>query len=168
MAEIHSSTLMEMILKDDIYWMREALEQARCAESANEVPVGAVLVDANNEWLASGHNQPISSHDPTAHAEIVVLREGARKLQNYRLVGTTLYVTLEPCAMCIGAMVHARVGRLVYAATEPRAGAVESSTQLLETIPFNHRIEITSGILGDESASLLSQFFARRRQKNSK
>lgn len=154
--------------KDDEYWMLLALEQARLAEARDEVPVGAVLVDAEGRLLAAGHNQPISSNDPTAHAEIVVLRGAAQSRQNYRLVDTTLYVTLEPCAMCIGAMIHARVKRLVYATTEPRAGAVESAGRLLDTMPFNHQIEICSGILRETSASMLSEFFARRRQSNKK
>ena len=143
--------------------MRLALEQAQQAEAIGEVPVGPVLVAANNELIAVGHNHPISASDPTAHAEVAVLRAAAQKLNNYRLVDTTLYVTLEPCVMCIGAMVHARVKRLVYGATEPKAGAVESAGRLLETIPFNHRIEVTAGILSAECASILSQFFARRR-----
>ncbi len=143
--------------------MRRAIEQARTAESMGEVPVGAVLVDGDKQLIAASHNHPISGHDPTAHAEVSVLRQAAHKLNNYRLVDTTLYVTLEPCVMCIGAMVHARVKRLVYGAKEPKAGAVESAGRLLETMPFNHRIEVSGGILGADCASILSQFFARRR-----
>ena len=128
-----------------------------------EVPVGAVLVDAIGELVASGHNQPISAHDPSAHAEIVTLRSAARKLGNYRLPDTTLYVTLEPCTMCVGALVHARVGRLVYGATEPKSGAIESAQQLFETGKFNHRPQIDSAVLTDECSALLSHFFESRR-----
>lgn len=143
--------------------MRLALEQARLAAEMGEVPVGAVLVDEKNQLLASGHNQPISSNDPTAHAEIVTLRRAAESIDNYRLVNTTLYVTLEPCVMCVGAMVHARVKRLVYGAVEYKTGAIESACRLLDTTRFNHRIEIGSGILKEECATILSDFFAQRR-----
>jgi tRNA(Arg) A34 adenosine deaminase TadA len=143
--------------------MRLALEQAQIAAEMGEVPVGAVLVDAAGELVAAGHNQPISAHDPSAHAEIVTLRAAARKLGNYRLPDTTLYVTLEPCTMCVGALVHARVGRLVYAAVEPKSGAVESAQQLFETGKFNHRPLIESGVLAEESSALLSRFFEIKR-----
>ena len=144
-------------------WMRLALAQAQIAADLDEVPVGAILVDAAGELLAAGHNQPISAQDPSAHAEIVVLRAAAQKLGNYRLPDTTLYVTLEPCTMCVGAMVHARVGRLVYAATEPKTGAIESAQRLFETGNFNHRPQIEAGVLADECAALLTQFFANKR-----
>ena len=147
----------------DTAWMRAALAQAQIAGEMNEVPVGAVLVDSNGELLAAGHNQPISACDPSAHAEIVVLREAALMLENYRLPGTTLYVTLEPCTMCVGALVHARVKRLVYAATEPRTGAIESAQQLFETGEYNHRPEIEGGLLAEESSALLTAFFKLRR-----
>ena len=143
--------------------MRLALEQAQIAAEMGVVPVGAVLVDAIGELVASGHNQPISAHDPSAHAEIVTLRAAARKLGNYRLPDTTLYVTLEPCTMCVGALVHARVGRLVYGATEPKSGAIESAQQLFETGKFNHRPQIDSAVLTDECSALLSHFFESRR-----
>jgi tRNA(adenine34) deaminase len=143
--------------------MRAALRQAQIAADAGEVPVGAVLVDAAGELLAAGHNQPIGACDPSAHAEIVTLRAAAQKLDNYRLPGTTLYVTLEPCTMCVGALVHARVKRLVYAATEPRTGAIESAQQLFETGEYNHRPEIEGGLLADESSALLTAFFKARR-----
>ena len=149
--------------KGDIEWMRAALAQARIAAGKEEVPVGAVLVDAAGELLAVGHNQPISVHDPSAHAEIVTLRAAALKLGNYRLPGTTLYVTLEPCTMCVGALVHARVKRLVYAATEPRTGAIESAQRLFETGEYNHRPEIEGGLLAAESSALLTEFFKARR-----
>ncbi|MCH8176656.1 MAG: tRNA adenosine(34) deaminase TadA [Proteobacteria bacterium] len=148
----------------DEYWMLEALKQAQKAADMDEVPVGAVLLDKSGECLASGHNQPITAVDPTAHAEIVVLREAAKYMNNYRLPGTTLYVTLEPCTMCIGALMHARVARIVYGATEPKTGAIESAQRLFETGQFNHYPEIKSGVLEAESLGLLSRFFQQKRQ----
>ena len=148
---------------DDSQWMQQALAQARIAAELGEVPVGAILVDADGCLLAAGHNQPISACDPSAHAEIVVLRKAALMLENYRLPGTTLYVTLEPCTMCVGALVHARVKRLVYAATEPRTGAIESAQQLFETGEYNHRPEIEGGLLAAESSAMLTAFFRMRR-----
>jgi tRNA(adenine34) deaminase len=147
----------------DSDWMQQALAQASIAASMSEVPVGAVLVDADGELLAAGHNQPISACDPSAHAEIVTLRQGALKLSNYRLPDTTLYVTLEPCTMCVGALVHARVKRLVYAAREPRSGAIESAQRLFETGEYNHRPEIEGGLLAADSSALLTAFFKARR-----
>jgi tRNA(adenine34) deaminase len=147
----------------DADWMQQALDQARIAAGMNEVPVGAVLVDADGQLLAAGHNQPISSCDPSAHAEIVTLRAAALRLHNYRLPNTTLYVTLEPCTMCVGALVHARVKRLVYAAREPRSGAIESAQQLFETGEYNHRPEVEGGLLAAESSALLTAFFKARR-----
>ena len=144
--------------------MRRAVEQARRAESLGEVPIGAVLVDDTDELLATGHNQPIGACDPSAHAEIVALRAAAQKLGNYRLPGTTLYVTLEPCTMCVGALVHARVARVVYGAAEPKTGAIESAQRLFESGEFNHRPEIVSGVLADECAALMTDFFAARRR----
>jgi tRNA(adenine34) deaminase len=123
---------------NDSTWMRQALVQARIAAEHDEVPVGAVLVDAAGDLIAAGHNQPIGACDPSAHAEIMVLRAAAQKLGNYRLPGTTLYVTLEPCVMCVGALVHARVERLVYGAAEPKTGAIESAQRLFESGEFNH------------------------------
>jgi tRNA(adenine34) deaminase len=143
--------------------MRQALAQARIAADLEEVPVGALLVDAAGELIAVGHNQPISAQDPSAHAEIVTLRAAAQKLGNYRLPDTTLYVTLEPCTMCVGALVHARVGRLVYGATEPKTGAIESAQQLFETGKFNHRPAVAGGVLAEECAALLTCFFENRR-----
>jgi len=147
----------------DAAWMQQALAQAQIAAERDEVPVGAVLVDSAGELIAAGHNQPISANDPSAHAEIVVLRAAAQKLGNYRLPDTTLYVTLEPCTMCVGAMVHARVGRLVYGAVEPKTGAIESAQQLFETGRFNHQPELETGVLANECSALLSQFFANKR-----
>jgi len=147
----------------DEYWMGLALEQAQKAMALNEVPVGAVLIDSNNQLIASAHNQPISQHDPTSHAEINVLRKGALSLKNYRLINTTLYVTLEPCVMCVGAMVHSRIGRLVYAASECKTGAVNSQFQLLDDNRHNHNIMVTSGVLEAPCSQIISDFFKRRR-----
>lgn len=147
----------------DLSWMQQALAQAQIAADKDEVPVGAVLVDAAGNLIAAGHNQPISACDPSAHAEIVVLRVAAQKMGNYRLPETTLYVTLEPCTMCVGALVHARVGRLVYGAAEPKTGAIESAQRLFETGQFNHQPQVESGVLADECAALLTQFFEQKR-----
>lgn len=146
----------------DRKWMRLALEQAALGAQAGEVPVGAVLV-MNGELVAAGFNQPIGSCDPTAHAEVVALRAAGKALNNYRLPETTLYVTIEPCAMCAGALVHARIKRLVFGAAEPRAGAVVSSLQLLAGGQLNHRIEVEGGVLGDECAAIMKAFFRDRR-----
>lgn len=147
---------------DDIRWMQDALVLAHRAAAAGEVPVGAVLV-RDGECLARGWNHPIAASDPTVHAEIHALRTAAEAERNYRLTGTTLYVTLEPCVMCVGAMVHARVARLVYGAVEPRTGAVESCFQLLQPGLHNHTISCQGGVLAEESADLLRTFFRSRR-----
>lgn len=149
-------------MTDHEAWMRRALELARQAASAGEVPVGAVLV-CDGVVIGEGSNRPIGSHDPTAHAEILALRDGARRSGNYRLPGTTLYVTVEPCTMCAGALVHARVGTLVYGAAEPRAGAVESTSSVLSNPGLNHRVAVLGGMLAEESSLLLKEFFATRR-----
>lgn len=146
----------------DEHWMQLALEQAQLAANHGEVPVGAVLVK-DGELIASGFNQPISSCDPSAHAEIVCVRAAAKKLSNYRLPGTTLYVTIEPCTMCVGALIHARIERLVFGAPEPRAGAVVSAAQLLEGTQFNHRIVAEGGVLADQCATLMQKFFREKR-----
>ncbi|MEM8499332.1 MAG: tRNA adenosine(34) deaminase TadA [Pseudomonadota bacterium] len=146
----------------DEHWMQLALLQAKQACAINEVPVGAVLV-RDNEVISSGHNQVISTCDPSAHAEIVTLRAAARAEANYRLPGSTLYVTIEPCAMCVGAIVHARVAKLVFGASEPKAGCVLSHTGLLEGGQFNHSFEVTAGVLGEECGGLMSGFFSARR-----
>jgi tRNA(adenine34) deaminase len=148
---------------NDLDWMRQALMQAQIAADKDEVPVGAVLVDSSGELIAAGHNQPISASDPSAHAEIVVLRAAAQKVGNYRLPDTTLYVTLEPCTMCVGALVHARVRRLVYGAAEPKTGAIESAQRLFDTGKFNHQPELEAGVLANECSALLSRFFAKKR-----
>ena len=147
---------------DDQDWMKQALELAQQGAQAGEVPVGAVLV-REGEVLGQGFNQPILSHDPTAHAEIVALRVASRAQQNYRLPGSTLYVTLEPCTMCFGALVHARVSRLVYAAREPRAGVCVSQLQLPSVDFYNHKLLVEGGVLEADSAQLLKAFFASRR-----
>lgn len=149
-------------MPDDAYFMQLALEEARRAAEVGEVPVGAVLV-LDDQVIARSYNRTISDCDPTAHAEIVALRAAAKTLGNYRLLNTTLYVSLEPCAMCAGALVHARVARLVYACDDPKVGAVNWCLRVLEHPMLNHRVEITSGILADESAALLQSFFASRR-----
>lgn len=150
--------------KTDETWMLAALEQAQCAYEQGEVPVGAVLV-VEGEIVAAGYNQPITSLDPSAHAEVVTLRAAARAIGNYRLPGSTLYVTVEPCTMCVGMMVHGRIGRLVYGAPEPKSGAVVSHLQLLNQGHFNHQIDVTGGILEAECAKLMSRFFSERRQR---
>lgn len=147
---------------DDAAWMRIALELAQHAHAAGEVPVGAVLVK-DEEIIARGWNQPISAHDPSAHAEMVAMRAAAQALDNYRLPDTTLYVTLEPCAMCAGAMVHARVKRLVFGAPDPRAGAAGSVFDIVRTDALNHRLEVTGGVLANECGNLLKRFFEQRR-----
>jgi tRNA(adenine34) deaminase len=146
---------------DEIF-MRRALDLAREAEAAGEVPVGAVIV-RDGSIIAEGWNRPIGSHDPTAHAEMVALRAAGQALGTYRLVDTTLYVTLEPCPMCAGAMVHARVLRLVFGATDPRAGAAGSVFNVVQHPALNHRIECTAGVLADECGALLREFFVARR-----
>lgn len=147
----------------DELWMRKAIEAAHIARDLNEVPIGACLIDVNGELLASGENRTITESDPTAHAEILTLREAARKIGNYRLTETTLYTTIEPCAMCAGALVNARIKRLVYGAADERFGAVESVFQLCNTSFLNHRIEITSGILAADCRQLMQEFFRIRR-----
>lgn len=151
-------------MKDDQYFMKLAIEQAQKAEDWQEVPVGAVLVK-EGELIAAECNQNIRLHDPTAHAEILVLRAAAQKLQNYRLVDTTIYVTLEPCAMCAGAMVHARIKRLVYGAADLRTGAVSSVYSITQDQRLNHQIECEGGVLEEECRLKIQSFFQQRRQQ---
>ena len=146
----------------DITFMQRAIELAHEAEAAGEVPVGAVIVREGG-IIAEGWNRPISTHDPTAHAEMIALRAAAECSDSYRLLGTTLYVTLEPCAMCAGAMVHARVQRLVYAAADPRAGAAGSVFNVVQHPALNHRMEVTPGVLGEECGACCANFFVARR-----
>ena len=147
--------------KDGIY-MRQALDQAHNAWALGEVPVGAVLV-REGEVIATGFNQPIGTHDPTAHAEIMALRAAASLLGNYRLPGCELFVTLEPCAMCAGAMMHARLARVVYGAADPKTGACGSVVNLFEQEKLNHHTELVGGVMTDQCSSLLKEFFAERR-----
>ncbi|ROQ20544.1 tRNA-adenosine deaminase [Marinimicrobium koreense] len=148
--------------KRDEYWMQRALALAEQGAQQGEVPVGAVLV-RHDDVLGEGFNQPIGAKDPTAHAEVVALRQAAAGEQNYRLPDTTLYVTLEPCTMCIGALIHARVARLVYGTTEPKAGVVESRNQLAQTDYYNHWLEVQGGVLADACQQQLTDFFRQRR-----
>lgn len=149
-------------MSDDLNFMQLAIAEARDAAEAGEVPVGALLVHAG-EVLARSGNRTIRDCDPTAHAEMVVLREAARLLGNYRLAQTILYVTLEPCAMCAGALIQARVPRVVYGADDPKGGAVRSCFAILDSAKLNHRVEVVPGMLSEESAALLQAFFASRR-----
>ncbi len=146
----------------DSTFMQLALEEASAAASAGEVPIGALIVH-DGKILARSGNRTIRDCDPSAHAEMVVIRQAARILQNYRLAGTTLYVTLEPCSMCAGAIIQARVPRLVYAADDPKGGAVRSCFEVLTNAALNHQVEIATGVLASECASLLQSFFAARR-----
>jgi len=146
----------------DIKWMEKALELARRAESIGEVPVGAVIVK-DDELIAEGWNHPIENHDPSSHAEMEALRAAGKSLSNYRLPGTTLYVTLEPCLMCVGAMIHARVSRVVFGASDPKTGALGGSIDLLETTKPNHTFTVASGVMEDECSAMLKDFFRARR-----
>lgn len=157
-----SSAIRRLLDSADVTFMQRALELARQAEAAGEVPVGAVIVKGG-VVVAEGWNHPIGASDPTAHAEIVALRAAGQALGTYRLTGTTLYVTLEPCAMCASAMVHARVQRLVYAATDPRAGAAGSVFNIVQHPSLNHRLECTAGVLAEECGTMLRSFFLARR-----
>jgi tRNA(adenine34) deaminase len=147
----------------DEFWMRLAVNAAIEAEKMDEVPIGACLIDDEGEVLAAAGNRTRTDCDPTAHAEIIVLRQAAQKIGNYRLTQTTLYTTIEPCAMCAGALIQARVKRLVFGATDERFGAVESKFQLCDTSSLNHQLEITKGVLADECRRLMQDFFKRKR-----
>lgn len=149
-------------MENDEYWMQRAIALAEQADTFNEVPVGAVIV-RDGALLGEGFNQPISSCDPSAHAEILALRQAALAADNYRLPGATLYVTIEPCAMCAGAIIHSRIERVVFAATEPKAGAVCSHLQLFDQAQMNHRVQWQGGILADEATIVMQAFFNRRR-----
>ena len=152
---------------DDRIYMRQALDQAHNAWALGEVPVGAVLVK-DGQVIATGFNQPIGTHDPTAHAEIMALRAAAELLGNYRLPGCELFVTLEPCAMCAGAMLHARLARVVYGASDPKTGSCGSIVNLFAHEKLNHQTLLQGGVMGDECGQLLREFFAERRQAQSK
>ena len=151
-----------LLTEADDHWMRCALERACQAEKEGEVPVGAVVV-LDNEIIGEGWNQPIGLSDPSAHAEIAALRAAARRQRNYRLPGATLYVTLEPCVMCVGAIMHARIARVVYGASDPKTGAAGSMFELLGSDKFNHRVEVTRGVLAEQCSELLRNFFQSRR-----
>ena len=150
---------------DDEAWMRLALEQAQLAAALDEVPVGAVAV-WQGQVIGAGYNRKERDQDPTAHAEMIALRDAAAALQNWRLIGVTLYCTLEPCPMCAGAMIQARLGRLVYGAKDTRFGADGSVVSILRDQPFNHQFAITTGVLEDDAAALLQTFFQKLRQKD--
>lgn len=148
----------------DIYFMQQAILLAKQGADLGEVPVGAVIVH-NGSIIGRGFNQPITQHDPSAHAEMVAIREAARELNNYRITNTTLYVTLEPCSMCAGLLIHARINRLVYGTTEPKAGVVTSQENFFNKPFLNHRLVVESGLLAEECAHLLKDFFKQRRLK---
>jgi tRNA(adenine34) deaminase len=150
-------------MKPATHWMQRALELAQHAASLDEVPVGAVIV-RDDAIIGEGFNQTISSHDPTAHAEVVALRDASARANNYRLPGAELYVTIEPCTMCAGALVHARIAHLIFGAAEPRAGAICSSAQVLENPNLNHRVQVTSGICEAEARQLMADFFKAKRK----
>ena len=160
-APVKESPTGSTLQLQDVNWMRYALKLAKRAYDLDEVPVGAVLVK-NNQAIGEGYNQPIASKDPTAHAEILAIRSASSQVGNYRLPGTTLYVTLEPCAMCVGAIVHSRIQRLVFGASEPKAGAVKTNG-LIDMEYLNHRVVWDSGVLQEECGLLVQEFFLSKR-----
>lgn len=162
---VESNTPGDDTASVDQYWMTRALEQAQVARSINEVPVGAVVVDANGELAGVGYNRTIVDTDPSAHAEVVALRAAARHVGNYRLPGMTLYVTLEPCIMCMGAMLHARLARIVYGATDPKTGACASVLNVADIAQLNHQTRLTGGVLAEPCGDILRAFFRARRMK---
>lgn len=149
--------------QDDVAWMGQALEQARLAANAGEVPVGALVI-RDGEIIGQGHNRNLLDQDPTAHAEIVALRQAAKHVGNHRLGGCIVYATIEPCSMCAGALIHARVSRLVYGASDPKAGAAGSVLQVINDARLNHKMEVTAGVLGQQCSELLQDFFRRKRE----
>ncbi len=160
--EFRLRAILSLSMADDLEFMRLALEEARAAAAAGEVPIGAILVH-DKKILARSGNRTIRDCDPTAHAEIMVLREASRLVGNYRLAETALYVTIEPCSMCAGAMIQARVPCLVYGADDPKGGAVRSCFEILSDNRLNHRVEVTAGVLAAECAAVMQSFFAERR-----
>jgi len=148
--------------EEDSHFMMLALKEAEAAERAGEVPVGAVIV-LDGKMVARGHNRTIHDCDPTAHAEVIALRQAAQKLANYRLTGATLYVTIEPCAMCAGAMIQARVARLVYGCEDPKGGAIVSCFEMADHPKLNHRMEVTRGVLAEDCARAVQAFFQKKR-----
>jgi tRNA(adenine34) deaminase len=149
----------------DLTYLRAAIAEAQAAAAAGEVPVGAIIVSPTGDILARGNNRVLRDHDPTAHAENVALRAAGLALSNYRLTGCTLYVTLEPCAMCAGAILHARIARLVYAAPDPKAGACGSVLSVMNHPQLNHKVEVTCGLLAEECGNMLTNFFVQRRKR---
>jgi len=164
MAEI-LRTAVNMPSREDAAWMGLALEQAALAAAAGEVPVGALVIK-EGEIVGRGHNRNLLDDDPTAHAEIVALRQAAARLGNHRLTGCIMVATIEPCAMCAGALIHARVARLVYGASDPKAGAAGSVLQVINHPGLNHRMEVTAGVLSSECSEILQEFFRRKRQQS--
>lgn len=161
-----ASDKINLMIKSDEFWMQKAFEAAENAEKSGEIPIGACLIDKNGELVSVAGNLTITNCDPTAHAEILILREAARKIGNYRLTETVVYTTIEPCAMCAGALVNARIKRLVFGAHDKRFGAVESVFRLCDTSSLNHQIEITSGVLAEKCKNLMQNFFKTKRQKS--
>jgi tRNA(adenine34) deaminase len=151
---------------EDAAWMELALEQAQLAALAGEVPVGALVI-RQGEIIGQGHNRNLLDNDPTAHAEIVALRQAAARVGNHRLIGCTMVATIEPCSMCAGALIHARIARLVYGAADPKAGAAGSTVQVINHPRLNHRMEVTAGVLADKCSEILQQFFRQKRQQTS-
>jgi tRNA(adenine34) deaminase len=164
MAETLKNTV-NMPSGDDAAWMRLALEQAALAAAAGEVPVGALVIK-DGEIMGRGHNRNLLDDDPTAHAEIIALRQAAARLGNHRLTGCTMVATIEPCSMCAGALIHARIARLVYGASDPKAGAAGSVLQVINHPGLNHRMEVTAGVLSSECSEILQEFFRRKRQQS--
>lgn len=162
MPSCYSSERMSSSFETDFDLMRDALQEARSAAARGEVPVGALVV-LDGKIISRAGNRTIGDCDPSAHAEMIALREAARAIGNYRLLGASLYVTIEPCPMCAGAMIQARVARLIYGADDPKAGAVRSCFSILDSAQLNHRVEVTSGVLAPEAVALLQEFFASRR-----
>jgi tRNA(adenine34) deaminase len=165
MAETLKTTV-NMPSGDDAAWMELALEQAALAAAAGEVPVGALVIK-DGEVLGRGHNRNLLDDDPTAHAEIVAMRQAAARLGNHRLTGCTMVATIEPCAMCAGALIHARIARLVYGAPDPKAGATGSVLQVINHPGLNHRMEVTAGVLAEKCSAVLQDFFRQKRQQPS-
>ena len=163
MAKTRENTT-ELRSEEDAAWMEQALEQARVAAAAGEVPVGALVIK-DGQVLGRGHNRNLQEHDPTAHAEIIALRQAAAQSGNHRLAGCTMFSTIEPCSMCAGALVHARIARLVYGASDPKAGAAGSVLSVLNHPRLNHRIDITAGVLAERCSEILTSFFQARRNK---
>jgi len=151
-------------MNEDEKWMKIAISEANLAINAGEIPVGAVLIQ-NGKLIAKAHNQPILNHDPTAHAEVEVLRKAGKKLKNYRLARSTLYVTLEPCIMCLGAIMHARIERVVFGASDPKTGVCGSNNDLTSEAFFTHTVKVDSGVLEEESKEILQSFFKSRRKE---